>query len=128
MWCYRNQLTLHTGQTEAMLICSNTFVGPMRPLMFVNSYINFSTKSTCLGEVINHKLHWKLQVKTLHTKFGRKLKFLKRMKGLPPSVLEEIYYKGIVSSYYLQPALQSGDPAHCLYLMNWCNRISKLLN
>ena len=63
--------------------------------MFGNSYINFPTKSTCLGVVIDHKLNWKQQVKTLHTKFGGKLKFLKRMKGLPPRVLEEIYYKSI---------------------------------
>ena len=34
----------------------------------------------------------------MQTKFGGKLKFLKRMKGLLPRVLEEIYYKGIIRS------------------------------
>ena len=98
VWCDRNRLTVHTGKTEAMLISNHSFVGPLRPLMFGNSHINFTTKSTCLGVVIDHKLNWKAQVKTLHSRFVGKLKFLKSMKGLPTNVLEEIYYKGIVPS------------------------------
>ena len=66
--------------------------------MFGNSYIHFSTKSTCLGVEIDYKLNWKPQVKALHTKFGEKLKFLQKFKALPSSVLEEIYFKGIVPS------------------------------
>ena len=97
-WCDQNRLTVHTGKTEVMLICKNAFVGPMRPLIFGNSYIYFTSKSTCLGVVIDHNLNWKPQIKMLHSKFGGKLKFLKSMKGLPTCVLEEIYYKGIVPS------------------------------
>ena len=97
-WCDQNCLTVHTGKTEAMLICKHAFVGPMRPLIFGNSYIYFTSKSTCLGVVIDHNLNWKPQIKMLHSKFGGKLKFLKSMKGLPTCVLEEIYYKGIVPS------------------------------
>jgi len=93
--CDQNHLTVHTGKTEAMLICKHAFVGPMRPLIFGNS---FTSKSTCLGVVIDHNLNWKPQIKMLHLKFGGKLKFLKSMKGLPTCVLEEIYYKGIVPS------------------------------
>ena len=66
--------------------------------MFRNSYIHFTTKSTCLGVEIDYKLNWQPQVKALHTKFGGKLKFLKKFKALPSSVLEEIYFKGIVPS------------------------------
>ena len=69
----------------------------MRPLIFGN-YIYFTSKSTCLGVVIDHNLNWKPEIKMLHSKFGGKLKFLKSMKGLPTCVLEEIYYKGIVPS------------------------------
>ena len=98
VWCYKNHLTVHTGKTVAMLISSHAFVGPMRPLMFGDSYIYFNTKSTCLGVEIDYKLNWKPQVKALHIKFGGKLKFLKKFKGLPPRVLEEIYFKGIVPS------------------------------
>ena len=66
--------------------------------MFGDSYIYFNTKSTCLGVEIDYKLNWKPQVKELHSKFGGKLKLLKKFKGLPSSVLEEIYFKGIVPS------------------------------
>jgi len=98
VWCCKNHLTVHTGKTVAMLISSHAFVGPMRPLMLGDSYIYFNTKSTCLRVEIDYKLNWKPQVKALHIKFGGKLKFLKKFKGLPSSVLEEIYFKGIVPS------------------------------
>lgn len=39
VWCFKNHLTVHTGKTVAMLISSHAFVGPMRPLLFGNSYI-----------------------------------------------------------------------------------------
>ena len=41
VWCCKNHLTVHTGKTVAMLISSHAFVGPMRPLMFGDSYIYF---------------------------------------------------------------------------------------
>ena len=90
VWCYENHLTVHTGKTVAMLIFSHAFVGPMRPLMFGDSYIYFNTKSTCLGVEIDYKLNWKPQVKALHIKFGGKLKFLKKFKGLPSRVLASL--------------------------------------
>ena len=43
VWCFKNHLTVHTRKTEAMLISSHAFVGPLRPLMFGNSYIHFTT-------------------------------------------------------------------------------------
>jgi len=98
VWYCKNHLTVHTGKTVTMLISSHAFVGPMRPLMFGDSYIYFHTKSTCLGVEIDYKLNWKPQVKALHIKFGGKLKFLKKLKGLPSSVLQEIYFKEIVPS------------------------------
>ena len=73
VWCCKNHLNVHTGKTVSMLFFSHAFVGPLRPLMFGNSYIHFTTKSTCLGVEIDYKLNWKPQVKALHTKFGGKL-------------------------------------------------------
>ena len=70
MWFCRNHLTVHTGKTVAKPISSHAIVGPLiRPLMFGNSYIHFSTKCTCLGVEIDYKLVWKPQVQVLHTKF-----------------------------------------------------------
>ena len=71
VWFCRNHLTVHTGKTVATLIFSHAFACPLiRPLMFGNSYIHFSTKCTCLEVEIDYKLFWKLQVEVLHTKFG----------------------------------------------------------
>ena len=98
VWCSKNRLTVHTGKTEAMIISARPFTGPMKPIIFGNSYIQFTTKTTCLGEVVDNKLSWRPHIDSLHKKYGGKLKFLKHMKGLPTSVLEEVYYKGIVPS------------------------------
>ena len=98
VWCSKNRLTVHTGKTEAMIISARPFTGPMRPIILGKSYIQFTTKTTCLGVVIDNKLSWRPHIDSLHKKYGGKLKFLKRMKGLPTSVLEEVYYKGIVPS------------------------------
>ena len=83
---------------EAMLISVKPFVGPMRPLRFGLSFINFTTKTTCQGIEIDNKLTWKPQIDSVAGKFSGKLKFLKKMKNLPVKILEEIYYKGIVPS------------------------------
>jgi len=71
VWFCRNNLTVHNGKTVATLIFSHAFAGPLiRPLMFGNSYIHFSTKCTCLGVEIDYKLVWKPQVEVLPTKFA----------------------------------------------------------
>ena len=114
---FSSSFTLRKLFSSRRLISSHAFVGPLRPLMFGNSYIYFSTKSTCLGVEIDYKLNWKPQVKTLHAKFGGKLTFLKKFKALPSSVLEEIYFKGL-SQASLTASL-SGDLVHHLHLIFW---------
>ena len=98
VWCSKNRLTVHTGKTVAMIISARLFTGPMRPIIFGNSYIQFTRKTTSLGVVIDNKLSWRPHIDSLHKKYRGKLKFLKRMKGLQTSVLEEVYYKGIIPS------------------------------
>ena len=70
-----------------------------------------------MGVEIDYKLNWKPQVKALHIKFGGKLKFLKRFKGLLSSVLEEIYFKGIVPSI-----------AYCIAIWGSCSPSTKLIH
>ena len=31
-WCKKNQLTVHTGKTEAIIISHRNFTGPLRPV------------------------------------------------------------------------------------------------
>ena len=95
-WCERNKLTAHTGKTDTILISNTPFVGRMRPLRFGNSFIHFTTETTCLGVEIDCKLNWKSQIDQVVKKFSGKLKFIKKMKRLPVKVLEEIYFKGII--------------------------------
>ena len=47
-WCIRNQLTVHTGKTDAMILKANGFIGPLRPITFGNAMIKYVTNSTCL--------------------------------------------------------------------------------
>ena len=122
-------LTVHTGKTMAMLISSHAFVGPLRPLLFGNSYIHFSTKSICLGVETDYKLNCSPQVKALGIKFGGKLKFLKKFNGLPSSALEEIYLKGIVPSItYCIAIWGSCSPSTLDILGNFHLKAAKLIH
>ena len=57
-WCMRNQLTVLTGKTEAMISKANGFIGPLRPIMFGNALIKYVTNCTFLGIVIDNRLKW----------------------------------------------------------------------
>ena len=89
--CERNRLTVHTGKMESMLISVKPLVDPIRPLPFRLSFINFTTKTTCLGIEIGNTLTWKPQIDSVAGKFSGKFKFLKKIKNLPVKILEEIY-------------------------------------
>lgn len=98
VWCCNNYLIVYIGKIVVMLIFNYFFVGLLRFVMFGNFYIYFIIKFICLGVEIDYKLNWKFYVKVLYIKFGGKLKFLKNFKVFFLSVLEEIYFKGIVLS------------------------------
>ena len=97
-WCRKNQLTVHTGKTEAMIISHKNFTGPLRPIWFGTSIIKYVTQSTSLGITIDNKLSWDKQLTKITASFNTKLKELRRFRYLPTKVKEEIYYKTIVSS------------------------------
>ena len=87
----------------------------MRPLRFGLSFINFTTKTTCLGIEVDNKLIWRPQIDSVAGKFSGKLKFLKKMKNLPVKSLEEIYYKGIVPSITYCIAVWGTCPTAAFY-------------
>ena len=97
-WCQQNKLTVHAGKTEAMLISSTPLIGPMREIKFGESTIQFKDQSKRLGLIIDSKLSWRPQVDAVGKQCATKIKLLKCLKGLPRKVLEEIYYKAIVST------------------------------
>ena len=73
-WCTKNQLTVHTGKTEAMIISHKNFTGPLRPIWFGTSIIKYVTQSTSLGMTIDNKLSWDKQLTKITTSFNTKLK------------------------------------------------------
>ena len=75
LWCQRNQLTVHTGKTEAMYISCSPFVGPMREIKFGGDTIEFKTESKCLGEIVDDRLSWKSHVEAVCKKLLSKFVF-----------------------------------------------------
>ena len=97
-WCKKNQRTVHTGRTEAMIISHRDFTRPLRPVWFSTSVINYVTHSTCLGITTDNKMSCNKQLSKVTTSFNSKLNELRRLCYLPVNVKEEIYYKTVVSS------------------------------
>ena len=77
----RNQLTVHTGKTEAMILKANGFIGLLRPIMFGNALIEYVTNSTCLGIVIDNRLTWTKHHEKVMKSFSAKVKELKGAVG-----------------------------------------------
>ena len=96
-WCRRNKLTVHPGKTEAMLLMKTAFMGPLKAIKYGESYISIADSVRYLGITIDNKLTWDKHISTTCKKFSSKLGALKRMKFLPTNVLEEIYYKTVIS-------------------------------
>ena len=94
-WCQQNILRVHAVKTEAMLISCTPFIGPMREIKFGESTIQLKGQSKFLGVIIDNKLSWRTQVDAVRKQYATKIKQLKRLKGLPRKVLEEIYYQAI---------------------------------
>ena len=72
-WCKRNQLTIHTGKSEAMIITRQDFNGPLRPAMIGNEIIKYVRKATSLRIEIDNPLRWESQVKKVTSLLAQKL-------------------------------------------------------
>ena len=98
IWCKKNRLIVHTGKTEAMIITKHPFNRPLQPIVFAGNFIKVVKQSDCLEIKIDIRLCWKPHITASCKKFCSKLKFIRRIKGLPAKILEQIYYKGIIPS------------------------------
>ena len=111
-WCIKNKLTVNTDKTEAMLITAKPFVGPLRKLSFGNDNIKFVNVSRTLGVYIDSQLKWNKQVNMVAKSYSAKLSQLKRLRYLPKSVLEKIYYQSIVAGVvYCMPVWGTCSPS-----------------
>ena len=88
---------MNTDKTEAMLSTTKPFVGRLRTLSFGNDNIKFVNLSRSLGDYIDNQLKWNKKVNIVAKSYSTKLSQLKRLRYLPKSVLEKIYYQYIVA-------------------------------
>ena len=72
-WCVKNKLTVNTEKTQAMIISSKPFIGPLHKLSFGNDTIEFVTETRCLGINIDNRLKWNKQVKNVAKGFSAKV-------------------------------------------------------
>ena len=93
-----NQLTIHTGKSEAMIITRQDFIGPLQPVMIGNEIIKYVRKAISLGIETDNHLRWESQVKKVAKSFSAKVGQLRRMSSLPIHVKEVIYFKTIIST------------------------------
>ena len=97
-WCLSNRLEAHDSKSEAMIICNQTFTGPLPRLLYRDSTIEYRASSKCLGLTIDNRLSWQEHTKNVCDSFSNKVSVLKRIKFLPKTVLQTIYYRTILPS------------------------------
>ena len=115
LWSLRPKLSIHPIKTEAMILTKQGFIGPALPIVFGDKYVNVVDHTTCLGLTIDNCLSWSKHVCHIKKHFSQKVGALKRMRQLPPKVLEEIYFKSII-------------PAVIYGIVVWGNCSSAMLN
>ena len=103
---------MNTDKTEAMLITAKPSVGPLKKLSFGKDNIKFVNVSRSLGVYIDSQLKWDKQVSMAAKSYSAKLSQLKRLRYLPKSVLEKIYYQTIVAGVvYCMPVWGTCSPS-----------------
>ena len=97
-WCLKNRLIVHEGKSEAMILSTSPFTGPMRPLKWGEDIIRYVSSSVCLGVTIDNKLSWSQHIQSSCLSFNSKVKMLRRISFLPKFILEALYFKTIIPS------------------------------
>ena len=111
-WCQENQLTIHTGKSEVLIITNRDFVRPLRPVRIGSEIIKYVKTTSLLGIEVDNKLTWNTQVKKVIKSYSAKVGQLKRMAYLPIHVQEEIYFKTIIAAVaYGMTVWWTGSPA-----------------
>ena len=116
-WCRNNSLSIHPDKT-----------GPLQLISLNGNIIKYVSSSKCLGIILDTKLNWKLQIDNVLSDLSSKLKKLRKIKSLPPSNLETMYFKGILpSALYGIAVWGSCTPATLQNLENVHIRAARLI-
>lgn len=97
-WCLSNRLILHEGKSEAMVLSTTPFIGPLKQLKWGMDTIRYVSSTNCLGVTIDDKLSWSQHVALARSAFNAKVKMLRRINFLCTSILETFYYRIVIPS------------------------------
>ena len=97
-WCLSNRLIVHEGKSEAMILSTTPFVGPLKHLKWGEDTIQYVSSTNCLGVTIDDKLSWSQHITLARSAFNAKVKMLRRINFLSTSILETFYYKIVIPS------------------------------
>ena len=97
-WCVKNRLIIYEGKSEAMILSTSPFIGPLKPLKLVEDFIRYISSTACLGVTIDDKLSWSQHIKSICVSFNTKVKMLRRISFLPKSMLETLYFRTVIPS------------------------------
>ena len=81
-----------------MIISRSIFIGPPPALRYGTKTIELKPSSKCLGLTIDNKLSFQDHNRNVCNLFNKKLAVLKRIKFLPQSTLQTIYFNSVIPS------------------------------
>ena len=97
-WCLSNRLIVHEGKSEAMVLSTTPFVGPLKHLRWGEDTIRYVSSTNCLEVTIDDKLSWSQHITLAQSAFNAKVKMFRLINFLSTSILETFYYKIVIPS------------------------------
>ena len=85
-WCQKSQLSIHSGKSEVLIMTTQDFVEPLKPVMIGKDVIDYVQSSKCLGVSIDNHLNWNLHISGVSKSYKAKVSQLRRMSYLPVTV------------------------------------------
>ena len=71
-WCAKNRLTIRPEKTKSAILKRHKAIGPLNELNLGEQMIEYVHTSECLGVLIDSKLTWRPQFKSIRKWFGAK--------------------------------------------------------
>ena len=68
-WCRMNKTTVNIKKTEAMMVQSRKFIGPLLPVEITDKVVDHKEECKLLGLFIDRQLKWKTQIEKIRRKY-----------------------------------------------------------